>query len=142
MSVLEILEQVESLSSTEQNQVAAFLTHLRHKKDPLFYKEMAERASRKAPAPGEASKTLKTMDNGLPPFSIRRSRQFLERDEVERDGFAGILRSLREERDFQEPNPEDGRLLSIKVAGDYAMTYFFDHAAKEVKVLNVEHTDG
>ena len=47
MSVKEILVQVESLSTTEQNEVAALLTHLRHKKDPLFFKQMAERASRK-----------------------------------------------------------------------------------------------
>ena len=46
MSVQEILEQVESLSTEEQNQVAAFLTHLRHKKDPEFYKKMTERVER------------------------------------------------------------------------------------------------
>lgn len=46
MSVREILDQVETLSTEEQNQVAAFLVHLRHKKDPSYYQKVHNRLER------------------------------------------------------------------------------------------------
>ena len=61
MSVQEILEQVESLTTSEQAQVAAFLTHLRHKKDPVFYEQMAERSSRQD---RRTWKSLEEFENG------------------------------------------------------------------------------
>ena len=75
-------------------------------------------------------------------FLSEESWQFLEREEVDRSTFSGVLRSLSEDGDFQETNPVDGRILTIKIVGDYAITYFFDHAVKEIKVLHIEQADG
>ena len=43
MSVNEILKQVEALKPAEQSRVAAFLVHLRHRKDPEHARRMKER---------------------------------------------------------------------------------------------------
>ena len=48
MSVNEILKQVEALKPDEQNRVAAFLVHLRHRKDPDHGKRMKERIDNQA----------------------------------------------------------------------------------------------
>jgi len=71
-------------------------------------------------------------------FLSEESWQFLEREEVDRSTFAGVLRSLT----FQEANPVDGRMLTLQIVGDYAITHFFDHAVKEIKVLHIEQADG
>lgn len=34
-----------------------------------------------------------------------------------------------------------GRSVQIKIIGDYALTYWADHAVKEVKVTNIEKAD-
>jgi hypothetical protein len=34
-----------------------------------------------------------------------------------------------------------GRLVQIKILGDYAVTYWADHAVKEVKVTKIEKAD-
>lgn len=43
MPVKEIMEQVEALDPDERNQIAAFLVHLRHKKDPHYYQKISDR---------------------------------------------------------------------------------------------------
>ena len=48
MSVNEILKQVEALKPDDQNRVAAFPVHLRHRKDPEHGKRMKERIENQA----------------------------------------------------------------------------------------------
>lgn len=36
---------------------------------------------------------------------------------------------------------EAGRVVQIKIIGDYAITYWADHAVKEVKVTRIEKAD-
>ncbi len=47
MSVKEILHQVELLNNIEQKQVAAFLVHLRHKKENDYFNKISSRINRK-----------------------------------------------------------------------------------------------
>jgi hypothetical protein len=42
--------------------------------------------------------------------------------------------------DFEEPD-NDGRPMQIKIIGAYALTYWADHAVKEVKVTRIERAD-
>ena len=42
--------------------------------------------------------------------------------------------------DFQE-RVDTGRSIQIKIIGDYALTYWADHAVKEIKVTKVEKAD-
>lgn len=40
-----------------------------------------------------------------------------------------------------EERDEVGRPIQIKVIGDFALTYWADHAVKEVKVIKIEAAD-
>jgi hypothetical protein len=42
--------------------------------------------------------------------------------------------------DFEERD-EVGRPVQIKLVGSYALTFWADHAVKEIKVVNVEKAD-
>jgi hypothetical protein len=42
--------------------------------------------------------------------------------------------------DYQEQD-DVGRSVQIKIIADYALTYFADHAVKEVKVTKIEKAD-
>jgi len=42
--------------------------------------------------------------------------------------------------DYQERD-DIGRPIQIKIIGDYALTYWADHAVKEVKVIKIERAD-
>jgi hypothetical protein len=42
--------------------------------------------------------------------------------------------------DFQDLD-DAGHELEIKIIGNYAITYWADHAAREVKVINVQSAD-
>jgi hypothetical protein len=44
------------------------------------------------------------------------------------------------EGDYQEPDAV-GRPVQIKVLGDCALTFWTDHAVKEIKVVKVEKAD-
>lgn len=50
MSVKEIKDQLASLPRKEQDEVAAYLFHLRHKNDPGYQREVQDRLDDKAPA--------------------------------------------------------------------------------------------
>lgn len=63
---------------------------------------------------------------------------------AERNHVLSFLESLaaNPERagDFTERD-DSGRIVQIKVLGDYALTYWADHAVKEVKVIKIEKAD-
>ena len=61
---------------------------------------------------------------------------FLERNELDSREWAGNFRNLPEVGDFTEISPIDGRALDIKIISEYAITYFIDHAVKEIKVVD------
>ena len=58
-----------------------------------------------------------------------------------RDRILSFLESLagnpNQTGDYAERD-DTGRSVHIKIIGDYALTYFADHAVKEVKVTKVE----
>jgi len=45
-----------------------------------------------------------------------------------------------QEGDFQE-NDNDGRVVQIKIIGRYALTFWADHAAREVRVTEIAEAD-
>ena len=42
--------------------------------------------------------------------------------------------------DYEEPD-NDGRPVQIKIIGSFALTFWADHAVKEVKVTRIERAD-
>lgn len=42
--------------------------------------------------------------------------------------------------DYEERD-EIGRPVAIKIVGEYALTYWADHAVKEIKVTRIEKAD-
>jgi hypothetical protein len=42
--------------------------------------------------------------------------------------------------DYQETD-DIGRTVQIKILGDFALTYWADHAVREVKVVKIEKAD-
>jgi mRNA-degrading endonuclease RelE of RelBE toxin-antitoxin system len=34
-----------------------------------------------------------------------------------------------------------GRIIEIKILGSYAITFWIDHAAREIKVIDISHAD-
>ena len=42
--------------------------------------------------------------------------------------------------DYEEPD-NDGRPVQIKIIGGYALTFWADHAVKEVKITRIERAD-
>ena len=63
---------------------------------------------------------------------------------VDRDRILSFVESLAKnpERlgDYTERD-ESGRLIQIKILGNHALTYWADHAVKEVKVIKIEKAD-
>ena len=63
---------------------------------------------------------------------------------VERDRVLSFLESLANDPnrsgDYTERD-EVGRSVQIKIVGDFALTYWADHAGKEVKVTKIEKAD-
>lgn len=43
--------------------------------------------------------------------------------------------------DYQDRD-EVGHVLEVKIIGAFAVTFWADHAAKEIKVIHVQPTDG
>lgn len=62
----------------------------------------------------------------------------------ERERILAFLESLADNPgktgDYEERD-EAGRPVQIKIVGDYALTYWADHAVKEVKVTKIETAD-
>lgn len=65
-------------------------------------------------------------------------------DRAERDLILSFLENLANNPglagDFTGRD-DSGRLVQIKIIGDYALTYWADHAVKEVKVTKIEKAD-
>lgn len=70
--------------------------------------------------------------------------QFERPNQADRHHILSFLESLANhpERagDYSEKD-DAGRLVQIKIIGDYALTYWADHAVKEVKVTKIEKAD-
>ncbi len=63
---------------------------------------------------------------------------------LERERILTFLESLANRPEFPGDYTErdvDGRSIQIKIIGDYALTYWTDHAVKEVKVTKMEKAD-
>jgi len=60
MTIEQIKSEVQSMSEAEQNQLAAFLTHLRHRRDDKVREEITRKNADRAPSnwvsPGELRK--------------------------------------------------------------------------------------
>ncbi len=67
--------------------------------------------------------------------------KFIDQNGIDRKNVSSVLRNLPEVGDFSELNPLDGRQLEIKVVSDYAITYFFGHAVKEIKIVDFDYAD-
>lgn len=52
----------------------------------------------------------------------------------------GLARNPHAKGDYEEQD-EVGRTVQIKVLGHYALTYWADHAVREVKVIKIELAD-
>ena len=63
---------------------------------------------------------------------------------LERHRILSFLESLANDPervgDYTERD-DAGRSVQIKIVGDYALTYWVDHALKEVKVTKIEKAD-
>ena len=62
----------------------------------------------------------------------------------ERDQIIAFLENLAEnpgKRGDYEERDEVGRPVQIKIVGGYALTYWADHAVKEVKLIHLEEAD-
>jgi hypothetical protein len=62
----------------------------------------------------------------------------------DRDAIIAFADSLKTDPtkvgDYSEPD-ESGRTVQIKLIGTYALTYWADHAVREVKITKVEKAD-
>ncbi len=83
----------------------------------------------------------------MQPYRVLVSIEVLQLDRPsrrERDGILAFLESLAENPnrpgDYEERD-EAGRPVQIKIVGDHALTYWADHAVKEVKVTKIEKAD-
>jgi len=81
------------------------------------------------------------------PYRVMIAREILLLDRPRRRERNLILRFLDElasdpfqEGDFQEKD-DDGRAVQIKVIGRYALTFWSDHSAKEVRVTQITEAD-
>ncbi len=63
---------------------------------------------------------------------------------LERERLLSFLESLADnpwkQGDYEERD-NVGHPIQIKIIGDYALTYWADHAVKEVKVVRIEKAD-
>ena len=83
----------------------------------------------------------------MPPYKVLISigvLQLARPARREREQLLTFLESLAEFPntlgDYQEQDEVD-RPVQIKIVGDYALTYWADHAVKEVKVTRIEKAD-
>jgi hypothetical protein len=83
----------------------------------------------------------------LQPYKVLVTLEALQIDpptRAERHHILSFLESLTTNPDragdFTERD-DSGRLVQIKILGDYALTYWADHAVKEVKVIKIEKAD-
>ena len=83
----------------------------------------------------------------MEPYRVLISLQVLQLERPskrERDLILSFLEGLGKEptkRGDYEEKDEVGRPVQIKVIGKYALTYWADHAGKEVKVTRIENED-
>jgi len=80
-------------------------------------------------------------------YRVMITREVLRLDRPRRRERIRILRFLDElgsdpfqEGDFQEKD-RDGRVVQIKIIEHYALTFWADHAAKEVRVTQITEAD-
>jgi mRNA-degrading endonuclease RelE of RelBE toxin-antitoxin system len=83
----------------------------------------------------------------LQPYKVLVSIEVLQLERPsrrEREQILSFLESLAENPgksgDYEE-HDDASRPVQIKIVGDYALTYWADHAAREVKVTRIEKAD-
>lgn len=83
----------------------------------------------------------------LQPYKVLVTIEVLQMERpngAERHRILSFLESLADDSeragDYVEQD-DAGRLVQIKIIGDYALTYWTDHAVKEVKVTKIEKAD-
>jgi len=83
----------------------------------------------------------------MPDYQVMITRDVLLLDKPGRRERAQILRFLDDlaadpfqEGDFQDRD-DDGRIVQIKIIARFALTFWADHAAKEVRVTQVTEAD-
>lgn len=83
----------------------------------------------------------------MQPYKVLVSIEFLQLQRPaprEREQILSFLESLADNPfkpgDYEERDDVD-RPLRIKIVGNYALTYWADHAVKEVKVTKIEKAD-
>ncbi len=83
----------------------------------------------------------------MEPYRVMVSIDVLQLDRPsrrDRDLILSFLETLRKDPtksgDYEE-HDEEGRPVQIKVLGKFALTYWPDHAVREVKVTKVEKAD-
>ena len=146
MTFIELQKEVIHLAEHEQDVLAAYLTMLRHERDPEWEKTLSRKVREEQPDKWvELDEFLKSwwmLDYCL--FinieildsikSIRGSRR------VEINEFLLRLRSDPSMKgDFQKD--KEGRTLEVKVFGKYSIYFWADHAVKEVKVVELLKSD-
>ena len=83
----------------------------------------------------------------MPPYKVLVSIEVLQLERpTPRDrnlilSFLGSLADDPNKRGDYEERDEVGRPVQIKIIGKYALTYWADHAVKEVKVTKIEEAD-
>ena len=83
----------------------------------------------------------------MPPYKVLVSIEILELERPSRRQRDQILHFLQilannptKPGDYEEHDAV-GRPIQIKIVGDYALTYWADHAVREVKVIQIEKAD-
>jgi mRNA-degrading endonuclease RelE of RelBE toxin-antitoxin system len=83
----------------------------------------------------------------LPPYKVLVSIEILQLERPSRRQRDQILRFLQiladdptKPGDYEERD-DIGRPIQIKIVGDFALTYWADHAVREVKVIQIEKAD-
>ena len=83
----------------------------------------------------------------MQPYKVLVSISFLQLERpsrFERDRILSFLESLADnpwKRGDYEERDDVGHPIQIKIIGDYALTFWADHAVKEVKVTRLEKAD-
>ena len=54
--------------------------------------------------------------------------------------FASVARFPAQRGDFREPGAS-GRIYEVKLSGDLLVTWWVDHAAREVRIVRIEAVD-
>ncbi len=83
----------------------------------------------------------------MPPYKVLISIEILQLDRPrpsQRQKILAFLEDLAHDPnrkgDYEEKD-EVGREVQIKIVGDFALTFWADHAVKEVKITRVEKAD-